>query len=169
MKTLRVNEYDMAYLDIGKGSPIVCIHGSLNDFRAWNGVLGPLSANNRLIAPSMRHYFPEHWNGEGGQFRMDQHIDDAIAFIEDLGLGPVNLIGHSRGGHISFRVGLERPDLISKLVLAEPGGTLEDDLMPEETSNLSEGAGSRAHVTRSSERIAAGDLEGGLRAFIDGI
>lgn len=169
MKTLRVNEYDMAYLDIGKGSPIVCIHGSLNDFRAWNGVLGPLSANNRLIAPSMRHYFPEHWNGEGGQFRMDQHIDDAIAFIEDLGLGPVDLIGHSRGGHISFRVGLERPDLISKLVLAEPGGTLEDDLMPEETSNLSEGAGSRAHVTRSSERIAAGDLEGGLRAFIDGI
>ena len=109
MKTLRVNEYDMAYLDIGKGSPIVCIHGSLNDFRAWNGVLGPLSANNRLIAPSMRHYFPEHWNGEGGQFRMDQHIDDAIAFIEGLGLGPVDLIGHSRGGHISFRVGLKDP------------------------------------------------------------
>ena len=169
MKTLRVNDYDMTYLDIGDGPPIVCIHGSLNDFRAWNGVLGPLSANNRLIAPSMRHYFPEHWNGEGGQFRMDQHIDDAIAFIEGLDLGPVDLIGHSRGGHISFHVGLKRPELIRKLVLAEPGGTLDDDLMPEDAGDLSAGAGSRSHVAQSSELIAAGDLEGGLRAFIDGI
>lgn len=169
MKTLHVNEYDIAYLDIGEGLPIICIHGSLNDFRAWNAVLGPFSASNRLIVPSMRHYFPEQWNGQGGHFRMDQHIEDTIGFIEKLELGPVNLIGHSRGGHIAFRVGLKRPDLIRKLVLAEPGGTLEEDLMPADAAKLSNGAGSRAHVAQSSKRIAAGDLEGGLQIFIDGI
>ena len=31
------------------------------------------------------------------------------------------------------------------------------------------GAGSREHVAQASEKIAAGDLEGGLRVFVDGI
>jgi pimeloyl-ACP methyl ester carboxylesterase len=35
MQTLRVNRTDMAYLDIGGGDgpPLVCVHGSLCDFR----------------------------------------------------------------------------------------------------------------------------------------
>jgi len=169
LKTLRVNDYDMAYLDIGQGLPLVCVHGSLNDFRAWTAVLSPLSSNHRLIVPSLRHYFPEQWDGQGGKFKMAQHVDDVIAFVEGLGLGPVDLLGHSRGGHLAFRMALKRPDLIRKLVLAEPGGTLEDALMPDNADDGAPEAGSRAHVAQASEKIAAGDLEGGLRAFIDGI
>ena len=125
MKTLTVNDYDMAYLDMGEGPPLVCVHGSLNDFRAWAAVMGPLSAKNRLIIPSLRHYFPEHWDGKGGKFNMAQHVDDMIAFIEALGLGKVDLIGHSRGGHLAFRLALKRPDLIRKLLAATPAP--EDD------------------------------------------
>ena len=43
MQTLRVNGYDMAYLEVGKGPPLVCVHGTLGDFRTWYAVLGPLS------------------------------------------------------------------------------------------------------------------------------
>ena len=170
MKTLRVNDYDMAYLDIGAGKPLVCVHGSLNDFRAWIGVMKPLSAGRRLIVPSLRHYFPEHWDGKSGTFTMAQHVDDVIAFIEGLGVGPVDLIGHSRGGHLAFRLALKRPELIDKLVLAEPGGALDESLLPK--SEAEEGlpaAGSRAHVAQAAEKIEAGDLDGGLRAFIDAI
>jgi pimeloyl-ACP methyl ester carboxylesterase len=42
MQTSRVNGYDMAYLEIGQGPPLVCIHGTLGDFRTWSAVLGPL-------------------------------------------------------------------------------------------------------------------------------
>jgi esterase len=177
MQTLRVNDYDMAYLDLGPGgsgpgdsgpgdsgkTPLVCVHGSLNDFRAWVPVMGPLSVGRRLIMPSLRHYFPEHWDGQGGQFKMAQHVDDTIAFIEGLDVGPVDLLGHSRGGHLSFRLALKRPDLVRRLVLAEPGGTLDGSLALEETKRMPAGAGSREHVAQASEKIAAGDLEGGLR------
>ena len=169
MKTLRVNDYDMSYLELGEGPPLVCVHGSLNDFRAWSGVLGGLSAGRRLIVPSLRHYFPERWDGQGGNFKMAQHVDDMIAFLEALALGPVDLIGHSRGGHLAFRLASKRPDLLRKLVLAEPGGVLEDSLIPEDAKGDGPAAGSREHVTQASEKIAAGDLEGGLQAFIDGI
>ena len=80
MKTMHVNGYDMAYVDIGSGPAVVCVHGSLNDFRAWAPVLKPLSAARRLIVPSLRHYFPEHWDGKGGRFTIDQHVADLIAF-----------------------------------------------------------------------------------------
>ena len=43
---------------------------------------------------------------------------------------PVDLMGHSRGGHISFRVAQRRPDLLRKLILAEPGGELDATLDP---------------------------------------
>ena len=169
MKKLRVNDYDMSYLEIGDGPPLVCIHGSLNDFRAWSGVLGGLSADCRLIVPCLRHYFPERWDGQEGIFKMTQHVDDVIAFLEVLAYGPVDLIGHSRGGHLAFRLASKRPDLLRKLVLAEPGGTLEDSLIPDDAKGDGPVAGSREHVTQASEKIAAGDIEGGLQAFIDGI
>ena len=33
MQTLHVNGYDMAYLEVGQGHPLVCVHGTLGDFR----------------------------------------------------------------------------------------------------------------------------------------
>ena len=60
MQTFSVNGYDMAYLDVGEGPPLVCVHGSLCDFRIWYCVLGPLSKEHRVIAVSLRHFFPEH-------------------------------------------------------------------------------------------------------------
>ncbi len=168
MKRLTVNSYEMTYLDLGKGPTILCLHGSLNDFRAWAPVLKPFSAKHRLIVPSFRHYFPEHWDGNNGTFTIDQHVADIIDFIEKLQIGPVNLVGHSRGGHIAFRLAEQRPDLIEKLVLAEPGGTLDASLDPDANDPLADG-GPRAYASTAAALLRAGDFEGGVRAFVDGV
>jgi len=167
MQTLRVNGYDMAYLDVGEGSPLVCVHGTLGDFRTWYAVLGPLSKKHRVIAVSLRHFFPEHWDGIGDDYRMAQHVADMIAFIEQIEPRPVDLMGHSRGGHIAFRVAQERPELLRKLVLAEPGGNLDATLDPAVAPGGPSEQGARIAV--SAEKIKAGDIDGTLRSFVDGI
>jgi pimeloyl-ACP methyl ester carboxylesterase len=134
MQTMSVNGYDMAYLDVGNGRPLVCVHGTLGDFRTWNAVLGPLSRKHRLILPSLRRFFPEHWDGVGQDYLMAQHIADVIGFIEKLDMAPVDLLGHSRGGHVGFRVAQARPELLRKLVLAEPDGDLDPTLRPANTA-----------------------------------
>src|SRR5438270_11568222 len=105
MQTINVNGYDMAYLDVGKGAgdgrPLVCVHGSLCDFRIWSAVLGPLSGGNRVVSGRLRHFFRERWVGRGGTYSIAQHVDDVIAFIEQLGLRPVDLMGDSRGGGVA--------------------------------------------------------------------
>jgi pimeloyl-ACP methyl ester carboxylesterase len=159
MQTLHVNGYDMAYLEVGNGPPLLCVHGSLCDFRIWSCVLGPLSRKHRVIAVSLRHFFPEHWDGVGDTYSIAQHTADVIAFIEKLDTGPVDLMGHSRGGHISFRVAQQRPDLLRRLILAEPGGELDATLDPAFKPGPSPLA---AKIAATAEKIAAGDIDGGL-------
>src|SRR5450631_3935803 len=163
MQTLHVNGYDMAYLEVGRGPPLLCVHGTLGDFRTWSAVLGPLSKTRRVIALSLRHFFPEHWDGEGSDYTMAQHVADVIGFIEQLKAGPLDLIGHSRGGHIAFRVAEQRPELLRKLVLAEPGGELDATLDPAAGGP----SALAARFAASAEKIAAGDVDDGLKLFLD--
>lgn len=166
MKSLRVNGYDMPFIDIGHGEPLVAIHGSLGDFRSWSPIMGPLSRHHRLIIPSLRHFFPEYWDGKGSTYSIPQHTADVIAFLDALGLGAIHLMGHSRGGHIAFRVAEQRPDLVRKLILAEPGGELDDSLMPLGQAPSAERVES---ITVAAGMIAAGDIDGGLEHFLDRI
>jgi pimeloyl-ACP methyl ester carboxylesterase len=166
MQMLHVNGTDMAYLELGQGRPLVCVHGSLCDFRIWSAVLGPLKQHHRVIAVSLRHFFPERWDGASDTYSIGQHVADVIAFIEELDTEPVDLMGHSRGGHIAFRVAQQRPDLLRRLVLAEPGGELDATLDPTAKPGPSPLA---ARIAASAEKIAAGDVEGGLKFFFDAI
>ena len=96
---------------------------------------------------------------------MAQHVADTIGFIEALGVGPVDLMGHSRGGHIAFRMAQQRPDLLRRMVLAEPGGDLDASLAP----SASAAPAMRSMATAAADRIMAGDIDGALAHFIDTI
>jgi pimeloyl-ACP methyl ester carboxylesterase len=75
-------------------------------------------------------------------------------------------MGHSRGGHISFRVAQQRPDLLRRLILAEPGGELDATLDPAFKPGPSPPA---ARIAATAEKIAAGDIDGGLMLFMDAL
>jgi pimeloyl-ACP methyl ester carboxylesterase len=98
---------------------------------------------------------------------MAQHVADVIGFIEKLNAGPVDLIGHSRGGHIGFRVAQARPELLRRLVLAEPGGDLEPLLQPATPPPGPVPLGPRVPV--AAEMVRNGDIDGALALFVDGI
>jgi pimeloyl-ACP methyl ester carboxylesterase len=158
-----VNDYDIAYIDLGQGPPLVCVHGTLGDFRVWSPVVGPLSRRHRIVSLSLRHFFPEHWNGQDTDYTIAQHVADVIAFIGSLGLGPVDLMGHSRGGHIAFRVAQQRPDLLRRLVLAEPGGDLDATLHPDAAAAPAPAFSTRYHD--AAARITAGNIDDALEIF----
>ena len=168
MQTVNANGYDMAYLELGSGPLLMLVHGTLGDFRTWNSVLAPLSKKHRVISVSLRRFFPEHWDGVGNDYLMSQHVSDVIAFIEQIEPGPVDLMGHSRGGHIAFRVAEQRPDLLRRLVLAEPGGDLDASLVPEGTPAHPPMPLSLAMPT-VLQNIRGGDIDGALKIFVDAI
>jgi esterase len=162
MPSLTVNGYALNYAEHGSGEPVVLVHGTLQDQRYWAPQMEPLGARYRVIALSLRHYWPEKWDGIGNDFTIAQHTADVAAFIRALGAGPARLVGHSRGGHIAFRVAGAHPELLRQLVLAEPGGELDESL------SGAPPAGKQAAVFReAAEMIRAGRVEEGLSFFAD--
>jgi pimeloyl-ACP methyl ester carboxylesterase len=120
-----------------------------------------------VIAVSLRHFFPEHWDGTGDGYRMAQHVADMIAFIEQIEPRPIDLpidlMGHSRGAHVAFRVAQQRPELLRRLVLAEPGGNLDASLASAPSASIARG------TTAIADLIKAGHIDDGLRRFVDSI
>jgi pimeloyl-ACP methyl ester carboxylesterase len=161
----QVSGYDIPYIEVGEGMPLVAVHGTLGDFRVWSPVFGPLSKRHRVISLSLRHFFPEHWEGVGTDYKISQHVADVVGFIEAMGKGSVDLMGHSRGGHIAFRVAQQRPDLLRRLVLAEPIGDLDPSLLPPDAPPPVHPIGTRYSVT--AERVTAGDIDGALMLFAE--
>src|SRR5208283_4256003 len=166
MPTLRVNGYDMAFVERGAGAPLVFVHGTLCDYRHWTGQMEPFGAHYRTIALSLRHCWPERWDGEGDDFTVQQHTEDVAAFISALQAGPVHLLGISRGGHIAFRVAQNFPDLVRALVLAGPGGVLAPSLetwLAPATPPIAPGS----VFIEAAGRIRRGEIDEGIALAID--
>jgi pimeloyl-ACP methyl ester carboxylesterase len=164
VKVLRVNGYDMAYVERGSGVPVVLIHGALVDYRFYAAQMEPFSANYRVISVSLRHYYPEHWDGNGNDFSYQQHAADVAAFIKALNAGPVHLVGHSRGGTIAMYVASAHPELIRSLVIAE-GGLGVSPFMPTGPKYAEETKATALLYKRMVEQFNQGDMEGGFSMF----
>jgi pimeloyl-ACP methyl ester carboxylesterase len=168
VKSLRVNGYDVAYLEQGTGQPVVLVHGAMSDFRYFSGVMNPLSAKYRVIAVSLRHYYPERWDGKGGSFSLRQHVADVAAFIQMLKAGPVHLVGHSRGGSLALYVASAHGERVRTVTVAEGGVN-----MPAFDPTDAAAAGPQRPIARPGATAATmfeqGNIEGGLAYFMDAV
>jgi pimeloyl-ACP methyl ester carboxylesterase len=164
MPSLSANGTGIAYAEAGAGGqPLLMVHGTLGDQRSFAAQMEPLAAAGfHVMSLSMRHCWPGHWPEQGGDFRIDTHVADVAAFIAALGKGPVALLGHSRGGHIAFRVAERHPALLRALILAEPGGELDESL-----GGRPGAAGQAGAFGKAADLVAAGDEEGGLRVVAE--
>ena len=167
LKSLEVNGYDMAYQETGSGVPLILVHGSINDYRVWAAQVPEFAKNYRVLAVSLRHYYPERWDGKGNDFSIEQHISDVPVFIRQLNLGPVHLLGHSRGGAVVLNVAKMHPELIKSLILEDASGL--EALLPESPDDDRLVAEAKANREALAHALAAGEIESGLHRFIESL
>ncbi len=62
----------------------------------------------------------------GFEYSLAAHADSVAAVMDHLGCGPCPIMGYSMGGSVAIELALRRPDLVSRLIVAEgnlfPGG-----------------------------------------------
>jgi pimeloyl-ACP methyl ester carboxylesterase len=92
-----------------------------------------------------------------------QHADDLTAFIETLRVGPVFLVGHSRGATVAVKTASALPALIKKLVLME--GPFDAFQPKSESGEIKSPA--RAAMAAVSQRFKEQDIDGGLQVWAD--
>jgi pimeloyl-ACP methyl ester carboxylesterase len=155
----------MPYVTHGSGEPLVFVHGSLCDYRYWNSQVKALSQRFLCVSVSLSHYWPADDMSIPGAFGWSTHVAELAEFITALGIGPVHLVGHSRGGCVAFQLACDYPYLVKSLTLADPGGPLQIDGV-EEAALPATTVALRAQV---ADLIEDGAIDAGLQMFVDSV
>jgi pimeloyl-ACP methyl ester carboxylesterase len=156
----------MPYCERGAGELLLFVHGSLCDYRYWQPQLAGLSKQYRCVAVSLTHYWPAADAARGLPFSWSRHADELAAFVERFGAGPAHVIGHSRGGAVSFQFARRYPERVRSLTLADPGGPAQTGAAAA-APPLSEAT--NALRTRAVQLVESGDVEAGLELFVDSV
>lgn len=167
IKSIEVNGYNMAYEEKGSGVPLVLVHGAMSDYRIWSVQVPEFAKKYRVIAVSLRHHFPEKWNGVGDDFSIQQHIEDVSTFIKNKNLGKVHLLGHSRGGAVSINVAKRHPELIRTLILEDASGL--EALLPESSDSQRLAAEAAANREALAKSLASGDVDRGVQGWFESL
>lgn len=166
-QTILANGVELTYVEQGAGDPVVFVHGSTGDFRGWLEHLALAADRYRAIAYSRRGHYPNAWPADYSACTPEAHAADLAALIAALGHGSVHLVGHSYGALVSLVVAVQRPDLVRTLVLGEP------PLFPWLTATPAGEALRAAFLVdvweRARRTCQQGELEAGMRIFIDGV
>lgn len=120
LPTVTANGAELAYREVGRGEPVVFIHGSLSDIRTWDGQLEAIGGTHRAIAYSRRYSPPGPPIEPGADDQMLPHVEDLTALLEGLEAEPAHLVGNSWGGFIALLAAIRAPERVRTLVLMEP-------------------------------------------------
>ncbi|HEY4200610.1 MAG TPA: alpha/beta hydrolase [Devosiaceae bacterium] len=103
--------------DMGRGRPIVILHGGMQAAARWDDVAQKLRESWRLVAIERRLY------GRSGEPRsphaIAREVEDTAAVLSAIG-EPALLLGHSSGGMVALEASLEFGDRLAGLILYEP-------------------------------------------------
>jgi haloacetate dehalogenase len=102
----------------GDGPPLLLLHGYPQSGAMWHLVAPELSKKFRIVIADLPGYggsdAPE--SGEGHAPYDKRSIAAAmVEVMQQLGFREFSLMGHDRGGRVSYRMALDHPDRVKKL------------------------------------------------------
>jgi pimeloyl-ACP methyl ester carboxylesterase len=119
-----INEMKAYYEAAGEGMPVVLLHGWGTDSSSLRPVLKQIRDElpGRAIAPDFPGFGfsdlpPQTWDVEAYAAWLG-------AFLDELGLAQVDLLGHSFGGRVAIKFAAFNPQRVRRLVLVDSAGIL---------------------------------------------
>lgn len=104
----------------GSGPPLVLLAGTGYAGATWGDALVERLAD-RFTVVTLDHRGTGKTPGTDGDYSTRLFAADAIGLIDELGLGPAHVLGHSMGGRVAQWVAIDAPDRVRSLVLAASG------------------------------------------------
>jgi pimeloyl-ACP methyl ester carboxylesterase len=102
------------YEVLGRGRPIIFLHGWVGSWRYW-------IASMQVASTSFRAYGLDLWGfGESAhdsmRYTIDQQTDLLGRFLDEMGIGKVALVGHGLGALVGFNFSSRWPKSVDRMM-----------------------------------------------------
>ncbi len=115
MSAILINERIVHYEVIGRGRPIIFLHGWVGSWRYWIPAM-------QVAAMSFRAYALDLWgfgdtSHEPERYSVEQQAGLLDGFLQTLGIARVALIGHGLGGLIAVTFARKFPAVVDRMMI----------------------------------------------------
>jgi 4,5:9,10-diseco-3-hydroxy-5,9,17-trioxoandrosta-1(10),2-diene-4-oate hydrolase len=112
------------YHDVGRGSPVVFLHGSGPGASGFSNFKGNYPY---FVEHGFRAILPDTLGfGYSSKPDTDYEFDFVLGalkrFFRELGIAKCAVVGNSHGGALAIQLAIDEPELVARLVLMAPGG-----------------------------------------------
>jgi len=116
-KYIDVLNSTLHFLEIGKGEPVLFLHGMPTNVYIWRNVIPQVTQNNRAIALDLIGF------GKSGKpaidYTFNEHLEYLSAFIEKMELNNITLVVHDLGSMAGLHYAMDHPEKIKAIVMME--------------------------------------------------
>lgn len=124
-----IRRHALARTDVPGTVPVLFLHGFGTSQEMWARLLPELPQDRSMVLmdhvgsgrSDLSSYEPRRYQSLTG------YADDVVTLLDELGAGPVDVVGHSAGGMIGALVAVERPDLVASLSMIGASPRYLDD------------------------------------------
>ncbi|MFN8665458.1 MAG: alpha/beta hydrolase [Thermomicrobiales bacterium] len=106
----------------GDGPPVLLLHGHPRTHTTWHRVAPQLAERHTVICPDLRGYgesskpatTPDHT-----PYSKRSMARDCLSLMHHLGFERFALVGHDRGAYVAFRLAMDHPEAVERLVIMD--------------------------------------------------
>src|SRR5262245_23679383 len=97
LKEVSVNGTTIRYVELGRGAPVVFVHGAISDHRYWEPQREAVAKRYRFIAIDRRYFGAAPWPDTGVRISQDTDADALAAFTRALMIRQAGWVGNCGG------------------------------------------------------------------------
>ncbi|MFW6042378.1 MAG: alpha/beta fold hydrolase [Chloroflexota bacterium] len=122
MSSIVTEQGILHYETIGRGRPIILLHGWINSWDVWRDAMIAMGTSGEY-----RVYALDFWGfgdsskkgGDSGEtsFRISSYVEMVRQFMDRLGIVEAPVFGHSMGGTVALQMALHNPQRIRKVAV----------------------------------------------------
>lgn len=120
MPKIQANGVNLHFLQVGRGSDVVMIHGLTGNLAIWHFTLVPgLRDDFRMTMYDLRGHGRSEASPTGYTTR--DMAQDLAGLMDQLGIARAHLVGHSLGADIALHFAILYPERVDRIVALEAG------------------------------------------------
>ena len=118
MANIQLSDLEMFCQDVGRGQPLLLVHGFPLDHRMWRHQIASFRNSHRVLAPDLRGF--GRTSVTAGTVTMARMADDLDALLAAMDISePITFCGLSMGGYVGLEMVTRHRSRLSRLVLSD--------------------------------------------------